>query len=761
MSRRFWIITAVFLVGGTWGLDRLLPVDLTPAPQTQVVVDATGQPLRQFADDNGVWRYPVKQEQVSERYLQALLQYEDRYFYYHPGVNPFALVRAVYQWIVNGDVISGGSTLTMQVARLRYPGLRGWSGKWLQIVRAMQIEWHYSKRDILDYYLNHAPFGGPLEGVEAASRRYFGYSADKLTWGQAALLAGLPQAPSLYRPDKHPKRAEQQRNKVLERLGTFGVLTLEQVEQSKDEGIRPPPVSSPTLTPLLARRLHSENTTPVAQTFIQRRPQLAVSQLVKSLRSQLPDGASVAILVMDEEGKVVVYQGSAGIDAPQRFGYVDMVRALRSPGSTLKPFVYGVALDQGLIHSQSLLLDVPLRFGDYQPQNFQAGFSGPVSVEQALRESLNVPAVQVLERIGARAFFARLRSSGAHLSLPSGAHPNLAMVLGGISTSLEDLVRLYSSLNHQGVSLAPRFTPTDPVIRRPLLSPESSWIVRRMLPQASLGNGIHLAYKTGTSSAFRDSWAIGLSAGYTIGVWVGRPDNGTLVGHIGASTAVPLLKSVASLLDLKSWPSEKPQGVTLEPICWPGGQPAPVSLCDETRHAWVINKTFPRTWMDTVSGASGIEMAAIRFHQALDSGLRVPLGCSLATSQQILPLWPAPLQPWLPKQHKNANRLPALDARCNPNKDMVFQDGLRIIGLENGDHIKPHLSTTMAPRIKALAVGGLPDWYWFLDGKLLENRTSQLILEIPTAGEHQLVVTDRLGASDQVLFVVEDESTKP
>ncbi len=364
------------------------PVDLEPGDPTRVVLSESGEPLRLFPDQQGKWRYTVTIEQVSPLYLEALLTYEDRWFYQHPGVNPLSLARAAWQWLRNGRVISGGSTLTMQVARLRYPGFRGISGKFLQMLRAFQLELKYSKKDILTYYLNHAPFGGTLEGVQAASLAYFGYEAEDLTHAQSALLAVLPQAPSRNRPDRYPERAQLQRDKVLDRMAQQNVWSRQQVDDAKLEFVI---ADTPQLlmnAPLLARRLTQTNDELEIATHIHLDTQINLENLARDYASSLPDGASVAILAMEHgTGKVRAYVGSADFFDDSRFAHVDMVTANRSPGSTLKPFIYGLAMDEGLIHSESLLMDVPLSFGDYRPENFIRHFNGPVSVSYALSKS--------------------------------------------------------------------------------------------------------------------------------------------------------------------------------------------------------------------------------------------------------------------------------------------------------------------------------------------------------------------------------------
>ncbi len=765
--KRVWRLTRPVLFTGLLGfagfllLDKLQPVDLETRSAARVVVDNHGEPLRAFADRLGEWRYPISLDQVSPRYLQALIGYEDRWFYEHAGVNPLSLARAVWQWLRNGRIISGGSTLTMQVARIRYPENRSVPGKLKQIFRALQLEWHYSKAEILTYYINHAPFGGTLQGVEAASRSYFGHPAKQLTQAQAALLAVLPQAPSRYRPDRFPEQARRQRDKVLERMVQFGLLNQAQAEDAMLETVEAHTPHLKPLAPLLSRRLiNREPGAHLIHTFIDREIQRRLESLARDQIHRLPQRASLAMLVMEHDsGKVVAYLGSPDLTNQNRFGYLDMVSAERSPGSTLKPFIYGLAMDEGLIHSESLLMDVPLSFGDYRPHNFDRGFSGPVSVSEALQQSLNVPAVQVLEQLEPGRFFARMQTAGAGLRLPAGAVPNLAIALGGVATDLEHLVTLYSALGHQGVAVTPRLTPNDPLQQRRLLSPGSAWVIREILSQRRDGSNRRpgLAIKTGTSYGYRDAWAIGVSGRYTIGVWVGRPDNGAMTGHYGSLTAVPILKAgVAMLPDKNPSNPTRPENVSHMTICWPGGGHT-AELCDQQRTAWIIDGALPTTFMSRVGYTPLIPQPYLNLQLASDSGLRVALGCAVASHEKTIPVWPAPLQHWLSEEQRNRRRIPPLDPRCDNSAGLLSETPIEILGLDDHSRLKRHAITADQPQLSFQAVGGQPQWYWFLNGALLETQGDRLNLPMPSPGRYQLAVSDQAGMSDTLEFVVEPE----
>ena len=558
VKRRWrWLAAFIFLLWlAVLAADRLWPLPLHDVTPARVVVAEDGTPLWRFADAQGVWRYPVTLADVSPRYLQALIHYEDRWFWRHPGVNPFAVLRAAWQDLTSGRVISGGSTLTMQVARLLDPHPRTFGGKLRQLWRALQLEWHLSKSDILTLYLNRAPFGGTLQGIGAASWAYLGKPPARLSYGEAALLAVLPQAPSRLRPDRWPQRAQAARDKVLTRMVSQGVWPEQAVKEAMEEPVWLFPRQMPQLAPLFSRRALATSRDEKVVTTLDAGLQRQLEDLALNWKSRLPPRSSLAMVVVDHtDMKVRGWVGSADITDDSRFGHIDMVSAVRSPGSVLKPFIYAMAMDEGLIHPASLLQDVPRRFSDYRPGNFDSGFHGPVSASEALVRSLNLPAVQVLEAYGPKRFAANLRNAGLPLTLPAGAEPNLSLILGGAGARLEDIVAAYSAFARHGKAARLRLKPSDPLTERALMSPGAAWIVRRILageaqpvPDASLPQAVPLAWKTGTSYGYRDAWAVGLNARYLIGIWTGRPDGTPVVGQFGFASAVPLLNQVNNLL---------------------------------------------------------------------------------------------------------------------------------------------------------------------------------------------------------------------
>ncbi|WP_169739344.1 penicillin-binding protein 1C [Vibrio rhizosphaerae] len=744
-------MTGILLFGAFLLYDWAVPVDLESRTLSQTVLAEDGSILRHFADENGVWRFPVTLDDVSPNYLTALITYEDQYFYDHPGVNVLALMRATWQWLSSGEIVSGGSTLTMQVARIRYPEPRTIWGKLKEIVRALQLEWHFSKKDILTYYLNHAPFGGTYEGIQAASLGYFGHSVKQLTDAQAALLAILPQAPSYYRPDRHPARARQARDKLMRRLVAQHVWSPEQLNDALIEDITVAPKEGYQSAPLLARRLVTESQAPQIHTFIHPQWQSQTSELLRHYVHGIGENVSAAALVVENQtGKVKVYAGSADFNDNSRFAYVDMVSAIRSPGSTLKPFIYGMALDEGMIHSESLLMDVPLNFGGYQPDNFNSGFSGPVSVTHALQKSLNIPAVQVLEQLKPVYFFLKMQKAGIHLKLPVGAIPNLAIALGGVGSDLEDLVYAYTSLGNKGQAQHLRFRSADKQTQQPLLSEGAAWVIRKILlenPKSVAG----LAVKTGTSYGFRDAWAIGVSQHYTIGVWIGRPDGVPMPGHYGQVTAVPLINNIYQRLNDQRPAPLAPDSVSQVDICWPQGDRVTTD-CEERHRAYVVDGTIPKTWYNIAEQQQLFNQSEFYFWQASDTQLRVNIGCHIKAQRHKVTVWPAPLDPWLKPEQRRAARIPGWDPRCPVTGAIVRQSAVHIHGLANQDAFR--FPKQQSQEITVSAEGGEAPFYWLLNGVLLSNQNRKIILKDLKSGRYQLTLIDQAGSRDQVSFAV-------
>lgn len=532
------------------------------------VVDHNGDLLRAYTVADGRWRMAVTPDQVDAGYLRLLLAYEDKRFFDHAGVDPWAMTRAIAQAVRNGRVISGGSTLTMQVARLlEESGTGKVAGKLRQMRVALALEHELDKSQILQLYLSLAPFGGNLEGVRAASLAYFGKEPVRLTPAEAALLVAIPQSPESRRPDRAPDRAEAARARVLDRAARDALITADQARAAKTEGVPHARRPVPQLAAHLADRLRaaSPNTPRLVLTLdagLQRRLESLAAQTVAAKGERL----QIALMVVDHRsGAVLASVGSAAYQADARQGFVDMTRALRSPGSTLKPLVYGLAFDEGLAHPDTLIDDKPVLFGRYAPQNFDKHFRGTIRMREALQQSLNIPPVLLTDALGPAKLLAGMERAGMHPVIPGDGQPGLALALGGVGVTLEDMMQLYTAIARGGVALPLRYSGEGGEGRR-LLSEVSAWqvgdILAGLAPPAGAPSN-RLAYKTGTSYGHRDAWAIGFDGRYVVGVWMGRADGSSVPGAFGGELAAPVMFQAIGMVAPSLTPLPPPPPATL------------------------------------------------------------------------------------------------------------------------------------------------------------------------------------------------------
>lgn len=520
------------------------------AVETSVeVLDRNGQLLRAYTVDDGRWRLAVEFSAVDSAFLDMLIAYEDKRFYRHNGVDPRAFLRAAGQALWNGRVISGGSTLTMQVARLLEDGPTGrWQGKLRQIRVALALERQLTKAEILALYLNRAPYGGNLEGIRAATRAYFGKEPLRLTPAEIALLVGLPQSPTARRPDLHPERARLARAAVLARAQDTGVIDQSTLNAALRDPMPVQRISLPTLAPHLSDRARADAPNDGHHDLtLDASLQAQLEALSARAATDYGMRLSVAIVALDHRnGEILASVGSAGYRGDARLGYVDMSRAFRSPGSTLKPLIYGLAFDEGLAHPETLINDRPVRFGTYAPVNFDGTYRGPMKVREALIESRNIPVVSLTEALGPARLMAALRRAKVRAVLPGNAPAGLAVALGGVGVTLEDMVGLYASLGNGGRAVHVHYRQSDLMMgsSEKVLSPEAAWQIGNILsdmPAPPNAPRIRLAYKTGTSYGHRDTWAIGFDGAHVIGVWMGRADGTPVPGAFGADLAAPIL----------------------------------------------------------------------------------------------------------------------------------------------------------------------------------------------------------------------------
>lgn len=542
--------------------DLIFPPPLERAGEiSALVTDREGKPLRAFPTEDGRWRFYGDLDKIDPEFIEALVRVEDKRFYGHHGTDWAGLIRAAADSVRAGRVVSGGSTITMQTARMLEPRDRNVGSKLIEIARAWQIERRLSKDEILALYLTLTPYGGNLEGVRAASWSYFGHEADRLSDDEIALLIALPQSPEVRRPDRHPEQAETARNWVATKLGRYGVFSEADVEEVASASVP----SRRRDFPMRAwhgteKTLASGPREDVRSTLDAGLQAELEAIALRRAEAEGPDVQISAIVVHIPTRAVRAHIGSASRE--RAGGWLDLTAQARSPGSTLKPFIYAMAFDDGQAAPDTRISDLPKRFASYQPENFDRMFRGDVRVSDALQHSLNVPAVLMLDRVGPERFAAQLALAGARPRISGGAshEAGLALALGGAGLTARELCVLYAALGDRGIA-KPLVWRADEEgasyerLGRRLVSEQSADDILRILQGAPMpagrmpgrltANAPQVAFKTGTSYGFRDSWAAAVSGEHALVVWVGRADGAPRADKTGRETALPILFEMA------------------------------------------------------------------------------------------------------------------------------------------------------------------------------------------------------------------------
>ncbi len=537
MTRRWPLLLALpALLPGLLGvLDQACPPDLSRMRSLGTeVLDRNGRLLAELPAPGGVWRLDTRPDEVAPVFLSLLLRTEDRRYREHAAIDPAALLRATLQWAVAGHVVSGGSTLAMQAARLLEPRPRTLRSKLIELFRATQLEERLGKNGVLEVWLTLAPFGGNLEGVKAGARAWFGVDAAALDRAQSALLVAIPRRPEALRPDRHPDRALALRDRLL---GTAPTA------QEAPLPTRRLPFPSHAMAAI--RTLPRQ---PVLRTTLDLALQTGLESLLARTLAGAPERMNAAALIGDAAGHTLLAVAS-GDGTPARSGGLDLTRAVRSPGSALKPMLYGLAFQDGLARPDTVLSDLPRHFGRYAPENFDHRFTAPVTAADALRRSLNLPAVALLDRIGPERFLAWLDGAGAGLALPPHSAASLPMALGGGGIQMRELAALYAGLATDGSVHRLRLLAEAPDPARPLLQASAARLVAEVLTRDFPDGGpTGIAWKTGTSWGGRDAWALGFDAAHVGAVWLGRPDGTAVEGATGRDGALPVLSQLFALL---------------------------------------------------------------------------------------------------------------------------------------------------------------------------------------------------------------------
>ena len=583
----FWVTGYIFC----------LPRHLFHVPYSTVVTDRNEELLGARIASDGQWRFPPRNT-TPEKIKECLITFEDKHFYHHWGVNPFAIGRAFYQNVKNKRIVSGGSTLTMQTIRLARNESRTFREKLIEMIWATRLEFRASKEEILSMYISHAPFGGNVVGLDAAAWRYFGHSADDLSWAESAMLAVLPNAPAMIHLSKGRKTLLDKRNRLLKQLLEKKTIDSSTYELAISEPLPDEPHALPHIAPYLVSRFYQERNGEYSRSTINKGIQTQVEDLAERWSNEFgrSDIRNLAILVIDiPSNQVVAYCGNVHFDRKQGGNQVDVIQAPRSTGSILKPFLYYAMLQEGSLLPDMLLPDVPVNINGFTPQNFSMQFEGAVPASEALARSLNIPAVTMLQRYGVPKFHSFLQQIGLKTINRSSSHYGLSLILGGAEATLWDVTNAYAMMGRSLLQLPQRscslLLPTSRITESTdPFQPGAVWQTFDALKEVNRPEEIDwksipsmqtIAWKTGTSYGFRDAWAVGVTPRYAVGVWVGNATGEGKPGLVGAQTAGPVLFDIFNLLPSSSW-FTRPAGIFVEAeVCRKSGH-LKGRFCDET-----------------------------------------------------------------------------------------------------------------------------------------------------------------------------------
>lgn len=739
-----------------------LPRHLFHVPYSTVVTDRNEELLGARIASDGQWRFPPRNT-TPEKIKECLITFEDKHFYHHWGVNPFAIGRAFYQNVKNKRIVSGGSTLTMQTIRLARNESRTFREKLIEMIWATRLEFRASKEEILSMYISHAPFGGNVVGLDAAAWRYFGHSADDLSWAESAMLAVLPNAPAMIHLSKGRKTLLDKRNRLLKQLLEKKTIDSSTYELAISEPLPDEPHALPQIAPYLVSRFYQERNGEYSRSTINKGIQTQVEDLAERWSNEFgrSDIRNLAILVIDiPSNQVVAYCGNVHFDRKQGGNQVDVIQAPRSTGSILKPFLYYAMLQEGSLLPDMLLTDVPVNINGFTPQNFSMQFEGAVPASEALARSLNIPAVTMLQRYGVPKFHSFLQQIGLKTINRSSSHYGLSLILGGAEATLWDVTNAYAMMGRSLLQLPQRscslLLPTSRITESTdPFQPGAVWQTFDALKEVNRPEEIDwksipsmqtIAWKTGTSYGFRDAWAVGVTPRYAVGVWVGNATGEGKPGLVGAQTAGPVLFDIFNLLPSSSW-FTRPAGIFVEAeVCRKSGH-LKGRFCDETDTLLVL--------------PAGLRTEACPYHHLVtlsaDESQRIYENCAnteptLRKSWFTLP----PVWEWYYKQHHPEYKpLPPFKAGCGEDTFQPMQFiyppmNARIKLPKQLDGSKGFLTVELAHNNPNATV------FWHLDETYqAQTQDFHKISLQPAAGKHSLTAVDGEGNTISTTFFVE------
>ena len=739
-----------------------LPRHLFHVPYSTVVTDRNEELLGARIASDGQWRFPPRNT-TPEKIKECLITFEDKHFYHHWGVNPFAIGRAFYQNVKNKRIVSGGSTLTMQTIRLARNESRTFREKLIEMIWATRLEFRASKEEILSMYISHAPFGGNVVGLDAAAWRYFGHSADDLSWAESAMLAVLPNAPAMIHLSKGRKTLLDKRTRLLKQLLEKKTIDSSTYELAISEPLPDEPHPLPQIAPYLVSRFYQERNGEYSRSTINKGIQTQVEDLAERWSNEFgrSDIRNLAILVIDiPSNQVVAYCGNVHFDQKQGGNQVDVIQAPRSTGSILKPFLYYAMLQEGSLLPDMLLPDVPVNINGFTPQNFSMQFEGAVPASEALARSLNIPAVTMLQRYGVPKFHSFLQQIGLKTINRSSSHYGLSLILGGAEATLWDVTNAYAMMGRSLLQLPQRscslLLPTSRITESTdPFQPGAVWQTFDALKEVNRPEEIDwksipsmqtIAWKTGTSYGFRDAWAVGVTPRYAVGVWVGNATGEGKPGLVGAQTAGPVLFDIFNLLPSSSW-FTRPAGIFVEAeVCRKSGH-LKGRFCDETDTLLVL--------------PAGLRTEACPYHHLVtlsaNESQRIYENCAnteptLRKSWFTLP----PVWEWYYKQHHPEYKpLPPFKAGCGEDTFQPMQFiyppmNARIKLPKQLDGSKGFLTVELAHNNPNATV------FWHLDETYqAQTQDFHKISLQPAAGKHSLTAVDGEGNTISTTFFVE------
>lgn len=727
-----------------------------------IVLDNKGNVIHAFITRDQKWRMKTELKEISPVLRKTLLYKEDKYFYYHPGINPLALARAATMNLLRLKRTSGASTITMQVARMLQPKQRTYLNKVAEMFRALQLEWKYSKDEILQLYFNLVPYGSNIEGVKSASILYFKKNPDHLSLAEVTALSIIPNRPSSLRMGFRNDLIVRERNKWLNRFGTDGLFTAKEIADALDEPLEARRTEAPKLAPHLAYKLKSSQHTDVIHTCLQMQSQLKLEKMVKDYVSGLYtlNIYNAAVVVLDNKThEIISYVGSADFANSTDGGQVNGAAAVRQPGSALKPLAYGLCFDNGLLTPKTVITDVPLNINGYQPENYDSKFNGYVTVEFALENSLNIPAVKALNDLGTDKMIARLMQCNFKQIKKDEKKLGLSLILGGCGVTLEEMTGLYSAFANDGLYSKPVFTTTGTpkaatdTVR--ILSPSANFMLTEILSKLARpdlptnweqsSHTPRIAWKTGTSYGKRDAWSIGYNKNYTVGVWVGNFSGAGVPELSGANVATPLLFRIFNTIDYNSsndW-YNMPAACGIRQVCSETGK-LPAAHCTSTINDYFIPLISNSTLCDNMRE---VPVSA-------DGKLSYCKNCQPENGYRkvLYKLVPPEMQAYYEENHLAYERIPPHNPAC----DKVFTEGAPTIrSPRNGSEYYISNSNPEPLQLSCDVTNDVKTVYWYINNRFYQkaDARTKLFFE-PAEGPVKVSCTDDKGRNTDVYIRV-------